>query len=460
MPTIIIDVDSLRPDHIGAYGYEAPTTPTIDSINDDAIRFETAYVANSPCMPSRAALLSGRYGVDNGVVSHGPSSQRLRTPAHEIPWAGTWSDHTEERPWWTLPQLCYKNRLPTYAVSSFPRHPAPWFQTTWHQLRQPQEPSGLGESFQTVRAEHVVDEAIDVLDSRDGDEFVLYIQLWDPHSPYNRPQDEVDRFRDGPLPTHPTAEAIDTHREWNAWKSATQLGIDSRADLGALLANYDAEIRYADEHLGRLIDHLRHLGLYEESLLVLTADHGEEFGEHGLYQEHWSTHDGTQRVPLLVKPPADTPADIGARENLVTNVDLAPTIAAYNELEAPAKWQGRSLRPLVEDASAPWRDHVVLEHGLYTAQRAIRTDQWKLIRTFHPGMWSGMVPSVQLFDMAADPAEQVNLAPTHPKLAEDLLERMAGWVDEYRGGTDDPLRDVTENGPAGYRAFGEDFDGV
>ena len=78
--TLYLDIDSLRADHVGAYGQAAPTTPNIDALAADSIWFDTAYVANSPCMPSRAALMTGRYGTHNGVMTHGAKSQTVNTP--------------------------------------------------------------------------------------------------------------------------------------------------------------------------------------------------------------------------------------------------------------------------------------------------------------------------------------------------------------------------------------------
>lgn len=460
MHVFYIDIDSLRADHVGAYGYEADTTPNLDEFAREAVAFNRAYVANSPCLPSRAALLTGRYGLRNGVETHGPQSQQLRHPANEVEWAGTWSDHVPGRRWWSLPRLFYEERIPTLAVSSFPRHPAPWFHDTWHEVHQPQEPTGPGESFQTPRAESIVDTTIETLERRDDDDSFTYVQLWDPHGPYNRSDEEISEFEDISLPPYPTEEQIADHREWDAWRSADHMDINNREDLRQMVANYDAEIRYADRHLGRLFNHLREAGLYDESLIVVTSDHGEEFGEHGLYREHWSTHDGTQRVPLLVKPPADSDAETGYRSQLVTNVDMAPTLADYAGFDAPGKWQGKSLRPVVESSDTDWRDAVFFDHGLYTAQRALRTDRWKLIKTYHPGMWDGIISEIQLFDLQDDPWEQSDLSETHPDVVSRLEGQLTQLIERYQGSEQDALRSVSTRGPAGYRAFHDEFDGV
>ncbi|WP_255475238.1 sulfatase [Halapricum sp. CBA1109] len=178
-----------------------------------------------------------------------------------------------------------------------------------------------------------------------------------------------------------------------------------------MLAAYDAEIRYVDRHLGRLLDTLESQGRYEDALIVLLADHGEEFGEHGLYSEHWSTHEGTQRIPLVVKPPGGA-----ARERsdaLVTNVDIAPTVADYAGLARPAAWQGRSLEPLVAGDDPEWRERVVLDHGLYTAQRAVRTERWKFVRTYHDA--SGTSRRGSCSTSGPTPSSRRTSAPNTPK---------------------------------------------
>jgi arylsulfatase A-like enzyme len=333
MKTLVVDVDSMRPDHVGAYGYAPKTTPRIDEFAADATVFERAYAANSPCMPARAGLLSGRYGVHNGVATHGSPGQTL---------TGTHRRHAlSGKPceWFALPELCFRRRVPTVAVSSFPRHPAPWFYRLWHESRQPPEPPGRGEYFQTPRGETVADLAIDALDCHADGDFLLYAQFWDPHTPYQRPESEVEQFADAPLPEHPTAAEIERHREWDTWRNARSEGIGGRVDLRSTLAAYDAETRYVDGQVGRLLDALRDRGVYGETLVVLIADHGEAFGEHGRYREHGDVHEPTQRIPLLAKPPGPTASSVRPRTDaVVTNVDLAPTVADYAGFDAPARW--------------------------------------------------------------------------------------------------------------------------
>jgi arylsulfatase A-like enzyme len=139
---------------------------------------------------------------------------------------------------------------------------------------------------------------------------------------------------------------------------------------------------------------------------------------------------------------------------------MAPTIADYAGFEAPAQWQGRSLWPVLEADDAAWRDAIFFDHGLYTAQRALRTERWKLIQTSHAGMWDGVVPETQLYDMDADPWEQTNLAEDRPKVVSRLDDRLQALVEDHRGEHPDTLDSVAERGPAGYLAFREAYDGV
>jgi len=448
MRTLYIDIDSLRPDHLGCYGYEAPTTPNLDDLAEDAVRFECAYAADSPCMPSRAALTTGRYGIHNGVTTHGTEGQTLYDVDGDAP---------------TLPELFFEERTTAAAVSSFPRHPAPWFYHLWHEFHHPQELPGEG--FQSPRGEEVTRLATGVLDRHPEGDLFQYTQYWDPHGPYRRSDEDVERFRDFPAPPYPTAKQIEEHLQWgDLWRSASTPGvgdealqyveadsIQSRAVLDELVSHYDAEIRYADRWVGELLDDLRERGLYEETLVVVTADHGEEFGEHGVYREHWSTHDGTQRVPMLVKPPANVDYEAGPRDHLVTNVDMAPTIADYAELDVPDAWQGRSLRPVLEDPDADWRDRIVVDHGLYTAQRAVRTDRYKFIRTFNPGPYGHVTPDRQLFDMQEDPWEQTDISGERPELVEELEGEMTRWAEAHRGDHEDSLRRTARVGQPAER---------
>ncbi len=448
MKTLHIDIDSLRPDHMGAYGYERNTTPHIDALADDGVLFTRAYAANSPCMPSRAGTMSGRYGIHNGVATHGRQGRILNSPHMR-------DDESYDRSWWRLPELFFNNRVQTVGISSFPRHPAPWFYQLWHEFYQPQEPNEEGAYFQTPEASKITDIALGCLDEHLQNDLYLYVQYWNPHTPYTRSEESVAKFEDPPMPPYPTESQINDHREWDTWRSADQEDIESRADLAEVLAHYDAEVHHVDKYVGRLIKELRENEVYDDTLIIVTADHGEEFGEHGIYREHGTVSEGTQQIPLIIKPPASESVSPGSRDHLTTNVDLAPTIADYCGFEPPATWQGNSLRPVIASEDTDWRNHIILEHGLYTAQRAIRTDRWKLIRTYDSGPWKDMISDIELYDIENDQWEQTDLSNERPKIVEKLTTEMAVWAEQHVGREEDALKKVAREGPAGM-AFIQD----
>lgn len=453
MKTIIIDIDSLRADQLGAYGHSQEITPEIDEFSEDSKIFTNAYVAGSPSMPSRASLLYGRFPVHHHVETHGTLGQTIN---HPYSWSFSvkkgWSGDLKE--WWSLPETLFRNSVETCAVSSASRYPAPWMFNFWNRYVQPEEPDEDVTTFASVEAEDVADHGLEFLENS-GDEFMLYLQFWDPHMPMQRPEDEVEEFEDMDIPEHPTDEQIEEHQSWETKNSASEKDIEDREDLRELYAKYRAEISYVDEQIGRIIEYLKEEDLYEDTLVIVTADHGEEFGEHGVYQEHWSTNEKIQKVPLLVKPPEDQEKE--RFDDLVSNVDLASTVADFHSLEEPEKWQGRSLKPLIEEENFDWREFLVVDHGLHTAQKAIREGKWKMIQTLHPGDFGRKIQEMQLYDVEEDPYEQENLALEKPKLVERLKTNMDLWREQrmHRG---DPMKNVAERGPAGYRYLENSFE--
>jgi arylsulfatase A-like enzyme len=445
MNVLILDIDSLRPDHLGCYGYGKDTSPRIDGLAGDSTVFTRAYAASSPSLPSRASLMTGRYSVSHGVVSHGTEALQVDSPEYwpawrKKDWEGDLSD------WWMLPERFFRSDFHAVGISSEPRHPAPWINQAWDEFHQPREPEGPMETQGTVRGEDVADRALDAL-KRVENEFFMYVQFWDPHIPCNRSEEEVESFR-GELPGY--LEEVEFKSD--GWNGPPSLDIEDRDDLEEIAAGYDAEISYADRQVGRLLDELERQGIYDETLVVLVGDHGEEFGENGVFREHWSVHEGTQRIPVIMKPPYSTGGE--RRDELVTNVDLAPTLADYADLELPGRWQGESVRRLVEEKDAEdWREKIVVDHGLYTVQRAlIREDGKKLVKTLHDGMKE--LPREQLFDLENDRYEREELSGEFPELVEEMEEEMEEWVEDRLVTPGDPLQKLAERGPVAYRYNG------
>jgi choline-sulfatase len=426
MHVIYIDIDSLRPDHLGCYGYPRPTSPNIDRLAEQGTRFTRCFASDSPCMPSRAATMSGTFGITNGVVTHGERGLIL---------------HGQED---TLPNVLRRHHIPAVAISSFGRHPSPWFYVGWSEcidpLGRPQFSTFYGSGFQQIAGEEIINQALEWLASHQQlEDFFLYVQLWDPHTFYEAPLSFVEAVRNTHYPEHPSAEEVEAHQQERLWHSAPAMGVTSYEVWRKLVDEYDAEIRYADYQVGRLFDALQTLGLYDQATILLSADHGEELGEHGLYAEHGNVYNSTQYIPLIVRAPH------GARreavfDDLVYQVDIAATICEAFGIIPPSHWVCQSLLNPKHR-----RPYLVCGHGLYTAQRAVVTPEWKLIRTFDPGLWK--IPPVQLFRMEDD-REQEDVAQAFPEHAGHLDTLLREWEDEYRVRYD-PMMINAAQGPQG-----------
>jgi arylsulfatase A-like enzyme len=202
--------------------------------------------------------------------------------------------------------------------------------------------------------------------------------------------------------------------------------------LRHMVAHYDAKLRFGDALIGRLIDHLRKAGKLEKTIVVVTSDHGESFGEHGYRQHGPRVDEPVMRVPLLIRLPKGHSAynPGGRNDQLVRVVDILPTVLDALRLPIPAEIDGVSLLAAIEGQPLPelWaygesgRDYVGLDPerffpGVKGKQRMIRTVDWKLVRVARP---EG--PEYRLFDLERDPGETTNVAGEHPDKVGELVK--------------------------------------
>jgi arylsulfatase A-like enzyme len=218
-------------------------------------------------------------------------------------------------------------------------------------------------------------------------------------------------------------------------------------DAEYLNALYDAEIRYLDDLLKELDEHLAEQGIREETMLVLFGDHGESLDEHGIFWDHCGLYEQTVHVPLIIRWPDRLPA--GRRvPGLVQQVDLLPTLleavraAAPNgidgaKLEPPAGLDGRSLWPAIRGDAAGTHERVYLSECAWQAARGIRTEQYKYIRYYDSGPFER--PIRELYDLQNDPGETSNLAEREPALAEHFQQELDDWVSGKLKGRSDPM---------------------
>ncbi len=453
MRILLLDLDTLRPDHLGCYGYHRNTSPNIDAIAAQGARFNHYHCSDAPCLPSRAALMTGRFGIHSGVVGHGGTAADLRLE-------GAPRGFTDRLRRESLPAFLRQAGLRTVLVSPFAeRHSAWWFYAGYNEMHN----TGMGG---LESAEHVTPTVLDWI-ARNGaaDNWFLHVNYWDPHTPYRAPAEFGNPFANDPLPAWLTEETLMRHRNLPGPHGAREIAMyDNRvspeyprqlgeikdmADWRALIDGYDCGVRYMDDHISLLFQALAAQGVMDDLIVIITADHGENLGELGLYAEHATADEITTRIPLIVRWPGVTKA--GYVDNgLHYNLGLAPTLAEALGRPAAPGWEGQSFAPALRGEPAG-RDYLVVSQCAHVCQRSARFGPWLYMRTYHDGYH--LFPDEMLFNLEQDPHEQRDLA------AVNEAERLRGaallqtWHDRMMatmpdGYTVDPMRTVlAEGGP-------------
>ncbi len=326
---VVISLDTLRADHLGAYGYSRPTSPTLDAFARDGVLFEWTIGQAEATLPSHMSIFTAKLPSGHGVWNH---------------------NHVLAPPVVTMAEAFREEGYRTAA-----------FVDAGHMLKL----FGFGQGFDVYhdrfkRLAGSVDMAIEWLDALgDDDRYLLFVHGYDIHTPYSPWSPYRKDFVD-PTYTEPAVEPnVDTMAKitWRLAADSTYVDpIDAR-NREYIVACYDAAIRWADDQVARLLAHMQARGDLDDTWVVVLSDHGEEFGEHGAYLHEKLYHTVTH-VPLIVRPPsgplgARFEARRGARVSDVTSlVDVFPTLAEISSIPARADWVGASLVPYLEGRSA------------------------------------------------------------------------------------------------------------
>jgi arylsulfatase A-like enzyme len=456
MRVLYIDLDCCRADHLGCNGYPRPTSPNVDRIAAEGVTFNHCYCSNSPCLPSRAALFSGRFGFNNGIVAHHGTGEDFRY--HDL-----YNGHARDTSRPMLQMHLWQHGMKTVTFSCFAdRHNAWWFNAGWEEVH----------TFTRKRGQERADEVNAAFlpwfrqHAREEDWFI-HLHYWDIHSHYRVPPDWVARFRDLPAPKWPDQAAIDRHQSFYGPRSAVDLytgyeggkgggyarpvetmpdAIRTTDDFKLLVDGYDASLAYADSHVGQVLDALDDAGVLDHTAIVVSADHGDSFGEHGQYMDHGIANEAVHNVPMIVRWPGATTRP-GRCEAMIYGMDLAPTLCELLGFPIPSRWDGRSFAPALRGEEFAGWPYQVWDHGIYTFTRAVRTREWLMIRVLHPGLYPYDEP-VMLHDMWRDPHQTRNVAAERPEVVAELCAMLADWRQEQlqKSAPCDPLEAMIAQG--------------
>jgi arylsulfatase A-like enzyme/Flp pilus assembly protein TadD len=366
-PVVLISIDTLRSDHLPAYGYTGVKTPAIDGLREESILFEHAFSHSPLTLPSHTSLLTGRLPSEHGVRDN--MGYPLDAAAgFYLPRAlGAAGYHT--------------GATVSTAVLDRSSGLAEGFDLY-------DDDMGTQRDFETATAQRSGDVTLEAarqwVDSVRGEPFFLFFHIYEPHAPYEPPADLAGRFA----------------------------------------SPYDGEIAAADRIVGRLLDHLRELDLYDRALVVLLSDHGEGLGDHGIEEHGLLLYREALQVPLLLKLPDGV---LGGEtvDDPVQLVDLVPTLARLLGVEAPADLPGRSLLAVMAgdapEAAIYAETQFPLLHFGWSPLASLIRYPYHLIEG----------PDPELYDLAQDPAEARDLAPKKTGLLASLRQEITGFATPF-----------------------------
>jgi arylsulfatase A-like enzyme/Flp pilus assembly protein TadD len=367
---VFITIDTLRADHLGCYGYKAIHTPNLDALAADSVRFERAYSSVPVTLPSHTVMFTGTLPTLNGM--HDFSGNRLgpnQTTLAEILKGAGYATGA------VLGSAVLDSRFGLNRGFDFYYDHFDFSRLQESNLDEMERPGNV-----------VADQALEWLGKNSQSKFFLWMHLYDPHYPYHPPEPFATQYKDRP---------------------------------------YDGEIAFADSQVGRLITFLKQKGLYRNTLIVVTGDHGEGLGDHGEKTHGFFIYNSTLHVPVIIHLPGQAAKAIA---NVVNLADLMPTVLETLKLGVPSQVQGKSLLPLIAEKPAEPRNlyaetFLPRLHFNWSELRSVENQKYHFIDA----------PKAELYDLSKDPGETQNLFDQKKAVSEEMRALLARIIRENSG---------------------------
>ena len=404
----VVVIDTLRADRLGLYGYPSAISPSIDRLAEEAVVFERAHAPAPWTLPSVVSLMLSKPACEHGIIADGRKiNESARPLAERLLQAG-------------------------FATGAYTRNP--------YAGRR----SGLDRGFETSEiVEDSIDEALvgTWLEANQERPFFLYVHMIAPHNPAGARERHL-RALGHTVPKATVEEVRELFHEYRILSRAdfaagrSPGATDNSAEQALILARlselrepvgqlYDAQVLADDERVGRIVEELRARGVWEETLFILLSDHGEEMGEHGGWLHDQSAYEELMRVPLLVKLPHGSFG--GHRiEQPVSLLDVMPTILdAVGREDLAADSQGESLLRRIEGGVTSTSRVTGLRHNVKKFFRPFKEGRGDINVVIVDGRWKGIynveLGSLELYDLAEDPAEERDLSGDEPQRTRSML---------------------------------------
>lgn len=400
---ILFGIDSLRADHMSLYGYQRLTTPHIDKLVQGGCVFENAFSPSIPTTPGYGSMLTGRdcFGTDIVALRHeGPMGSHLTT----------------------LAEVLTQNGYATTCIG-FSGNPAS------RGFQQYLDFSGWGswEEGRSHKAENLNAVTIPELQrlASGSEPFFLFLRHMDPHAPYLPPQpfecifyhgDELDPDNHSLDPVMTFKPFCDFFASWFP---------PGCTDKNYIIAQYDGAVAYMDACIANIFQAVTSLGLEEDTLIVITADHGETHYDHDCFFDHHGLYDCTLHIPLAFVWPGRIPGK-HRFSDFIHMKDIMPTILELMGITTQLPFDGRSLKPLMDGKPLIQEPEYYITEATWMRKHGWRTPEWKLIQALEPDFH--FKPDIELYNLIVDPGESHNVACEEPEVVAMLQARMNAHI--------------------------------
>lgn len=434
--------DDHRYDAMSFMGHPFAKTPHMDAMAKNGVHLKNAFVTTSLCSPSRASILTGLYTFRHRVIDNQRAvpdgtlffPQYLQKAGYKTGFIGKWHmGHANDDPrpgfdYW----FSFKGQGQYYP-------PGPNYTINDNGKRVPQD--GYITPLLTRKA-------IEFLEQQNGadEPFFLYLSHKAVHDPFTPEPKYKDSLKDLPFEFPASSELLkdnlknrprwllDQRNSWHGMDFALHTG----QSVEGFYKRYCEALRSVDDSVGAVVEQLKKMGIYEDTLVIYMGDNGFMFGEHGLFDKRVA-YETSSRVPMLMQCPAIIKGGTVV-DQVVANIDIAPTVMQAMGLKKPPHMDGQSFLPLAQGQSIPWRDYFL--YAYYWEQNypqtpthfSLRGDRYKY--TTYYGLWD----TDELFDIQSDPMEQKNLIhdPAFAKTKQQMQSRLYEMMDDL-GGMQIPL---------------------
>jgi len=464
---ILITMDTVRADHLSVYGYERETSPNLKKLAEDSSLYLNAISTSDITLPSHASIFTGLYPTSHGAhhIFNTPSDDDLASGFADWPRSPPPLDDKFD----TIAEILSEKGYSTMAVVANPgylhdyynldqgfdfydyRSPVVFLRTIVGRVR----PFYLRQTIHDAiawmipaserdntyrRADEINKVAFSLIDKakKDNNSFFLFVNYMDAHTEYAPPA-PYDRLFPGKDETFTMSHFRDL--EHQVLRLERDITVKERQHI---LSQYDGGIAYEDFHIGKILTRLKEAGLYENSLIIVTADHGEAFGERNHIEHGTSVYHDQVNVPLIIKYPGSNRKTV--IEQYVSGVDIMPTVLDTLEYEIPEVVQGISLlkpegfnnRTVISE-SFPDRIKLRLHKRFHRIERAIFYNSMKFI--------SSTSGKSELYDLSKDPRESTSIDMAHNAVADNLESKLSQWLVAVKGKNTSKLISVARNQP-------------